>query len=337
MSSSLAIHLGERFTLDETLQAAVYADTHGFDSIWVAEGRLTRDAVTVMGVLAQATERVRIGSGVVNNKSRNAALMATTFKTLDEYAPNRIILGIGAWWEPLASKVGTPLERPVTAMREYAEVLRRFFANEEVTFHGDFVHMDGVRFDRMYAENEPVDIPLYAGAVGPRMLQLAGEIMQGAYLDFLLPVRYLHETALPSIDKGIARRADGSTDFDLVQIVTTSVDDDDPEEARAACKAFLTLYLMQQPHIGEHCGVEPELIERVKAEAGWPARPEDVKRAMRLVPDDIVSLVTAGGTTAEAMDVLESFNDAGVRVTALNPVGRAKMKTIDSIARAWVS
>ncbi|NYD68052.1 LLM class flavin-dependent oxidoreductase [Agromyces atrinae] len=334
MRIPLGIHLGERFTLEETWAAAEIAENHGFDSLWVAEGRLTRDAVSIMALLAERTNTVRIGSGVVNNKSRNAALMAVTFKTLDEIAPGRIVLGIGAWWEPLASRVGTPLSKPVVAMREYVGVLQAFFRNEEVTVDGEFVHMDGVRFDRMYAENVEVDIPIYAGAVGPRMLQLAGETMDGVYLDFLLPVDYL-TSARASIDKGLAARADGRTSIDITQAIAVAVDDDDPRSAIDACKAFLTLYLMQQPHIAEHCGVEPELVDRIKQVAGWPATPDDIKRAMVLLPDEAVLRVAAAGTTADVVEKLEEYHEAGVRVPVLNPLGGRKLETIESLARAF--
>ncbi|MCI2956567.1 LLM class flavin-dependent oxidoreductase [Agromyces atrinae] len=334
MRIPLGIHLGERFTLEETWAAAEIAENHGFDSLWVAEGRLTRDAVSIMALLAERTNTVRIGSGVVNNKSRNAALMAVTFKTLDEIAPGRIVLGIGAWWEPLASRVGTPLSKPVVAMREYVGVLQAFFRNEEVTVDGEFVHMDGVRFDRMYAENVEVDIPIYAGAVGPRMLQLAGETMDGVYLDFLLPVDYL-TSARASIDKGIAARTDGRTSIDITQAIAVAVDDDDPRSAIDACKAFLTLYLMQQPHIAEHCGVEPELVDRIKQVAGWPATPDDIKRAMVLLPDEAVLRVAAAGTTADVVEKLEEYHEAGVRVPVLNPLGGRKLETIESLARAF--
>lgn len=332
MRIPLGVHLGERFTLEETLATADFADEAGFDSLWVAEGRLTRDALTIMALLAQRTSSVRIGSGVVNNKSRNAALMAVSFKTLDEIAPGRIVLGIGAWWEPLASKVGTPLRKPVASMREYVQVCQAFFRNEEVTFEGEFVHMDGVRFDRMYAANEPVDIPVYFGSVGMRMQELAGELADGVYLDFLLPTSYLDE-AIPRIRAGEARRADGKR-IDLTQIVACSVDDDDPRAAVDACKAFLTLYLMQQPHIAEHCGVEPELVERIQQIAGWPARPEDIKRAMELVPDSLVRRVTACGSTAQAAEIIESYHDAGIRVPVLNPLGEGKLSTVKQLAEA---
>lgn len=332
MTLELGIHLGERFSLAETMRAADIAEEHGFDSLWVAEGRLTRDAATIMALLADRTETVRIGSGVVNNKSRNAALMAVTFKTLDEIAPDRIVLGIGAWWEPLASKVGTPLRKPVSSMREYVDALQRFFRNEEVSVAGEFVRMDGVRFDRMYAENQPVQVPIYAGAVGPRMLELAGEVMDGVYLDFLLPVSYL-DFAKKQIARGLATRTDGVESIDITQTIAVSVNDENPRKAIDACRHFLTMYLMQQPHIAEHAGVDPEIVTRIQEVAGWPATPEDITRAMVHVPDEAVLRVAAAGTTDDVLRQLDAYHQAGVRVTVLNPLGDDKLGTIEKVAR----
>jgi len=328
----LGLHLGERLDLDDALAAATYADEQGLDSVWVPEGRLTRDAIAPMAVMASRTRRVKIASSVVNNRTRNAALMAVTFKTLDELAPGRAILGIGAWWEPLAGNLGLPLRKPLKTMREYVTVVKRFFANEVVDFDGEFVRVHGARFDSMYRENRPVDVPVYIGAVGMRMLELSGEIADGVNLDFLLPVDYLDE-AVPAIGRGIAKRTDGRTSIDMTQLVACSVDDEDPRAAVDACKEFLTLYLMQQPHIAAHCGVEPELVDRLKEIAGWPARPEDVRRAMALVPDALVHRVTACGSTAEAYEALERYHHAGVRVPVLSPLGR-KIDTIHALVKA---
>lgn len=328
----LGVHLGERLTLDQTWWQARFADTHGFESVWMAEGRMSRDGIVPAAVIASRTERVRVGTGVVNNKTRNAALMAVTFKTLDELAPGRIICGIGAWWEPIATKVGVPLVRPVAAMREYVTVLQGIFRNETVHFSGDFVHMDGIRFDSMYHENRPVDIPIYFGSVGPRMLELAGETADGVHLDFLLPVSYL-KGAVEAIDRGIARRRDERRSVHITQIIACSVDDDDPDEAVDACRAFLTLYLMQQPHIAEHCGVEPELVSRIKEIAGWPARPEDVKRAMRLVPTSLVHQVAACGNSDRAFAKLAEYHEAGVDLPIISTHGN-KEATLMALARA---
>lgn len=332
MKFPLGLHVGERLSLEQTYWQAELADQNGFESVWVAEGRLTRDAIVPAAILASRTRHLKIGTGVVNNKSRNAALMAVTFKTLDEVAPGRAILGIGAWWEPLASKVGQPLVKPLTAMREYIGVLQSFFRNEVVDFDGEFVHMRDVRFDSMYRENKPVDIPIYIGAVGPKMLELAGEISDGVHMDFLLPVSYVAE-AREAIDHGIAKRTDGRHEIDITQIVSCSVNDSDPQEAIDACKAFLTLYLMQQPHIAQHCGVERELVDRIQQVAGWPATPEDIKRAMPLVSNELVQNVTACGSTDVAFAKLASYHEAGVRCPIISTLGN-KEETLTRLAVA---
>jgi 5,10-methylenetetrahydromethanopterin reductase len=331
MSVELGVHLGERYSMDELLACAEYCDDRRFDSVWLGEGRLARDGVGPAAVVANRTRNIRVGTGVLNNRSRNAALMAVTFKTLDELAPGRVVLGIGAWWEPLASKVGVPLERPVDFMREYVEVLRAFFRNDLVNFDGEFVHMDGVRFDSMYRPNKAVPVPIYFGAVGPRMLELAGEIADGVYLDFLLPVEYL-KSALAAIEQGVAKRTDGQGAIDLTQIVSCSVDNADPGQALAACKEFLTLYLCQQPHISEHSGVDPDLVTRLKQVASWPASPQQIKDAMKLVPSALVRSVSACGTSAEAFDRLLEYRDAGLRLPVISALGD-KQQTVEELGR----
>jgi 5,10-methylenetetrahydromethanopterin reductase len=332
MEFPLGVHVGERLTLEQTWEQARFADDHGFESIWVAEGRLTRDAIVPAAIIASKTKRLKVATGVVNNKSRNPAVMAVTFKTLDEVAPGRAVLGIGAWWEPLASKVGLPVVKPLKVMREYITVVKQFFANEEVDFDGEFFHVHGARFDSMYHENRPVDVPIYIGAVGMRMLELCGEIADGVHLDFLLPTSYTTE-AIAAIQRGVGRRTDGRTSIDVNQVIACSVNDDDPDEAVAACKAFLTLYLMQQPHIGKHCGVEPEFVDRLQEIAGWPARPEDIKRAMVLVSDDLVHSVSACGTSTQAYEQLAAFHAAGARVPIISTLGD-KQRTLEALARA---
>jgi 5,10-methylenetetrahydromethanopterin reductase len=332
MKLAVGIHVGERLSLEQTYWQAEFADRNGFESVWVAEGRLARDGIVPAAIIASKTSNRKIGTGVVNNKSRNAALMAVTFKTLDEVAPGRAILGIGAWWEPLATKVGQPLVKPIASMREYITVCQAFFRNELVSLEGEFVQMRDVRFDSMYRENKPVDIPIYIGAVGPKMLELAGEISDGVHMDFLLPVSYL-AGAKEAIGRGVAKRTDGRSGIDLTQIVACSVNDDDPQEAIDACKAFLTLYLMQQPHIAEHCGVERELVDRLQEVAGWPATPEDIKRAMPLVPNSLVQNVTACGTTSQAFDKLMAYHEAGVRCPVISTLGD-KEQTLTRLAQA---
>ena len=102
----VALYLQDAHPLREGIELAKYAEEKGFDAVWQAESRLVRDDVVPLAAYAAHTERVKIGSGVINNWTRNIGLLASTFLTLDDLAPNRIICGIGAWWDPLARNVG---------------------------------------------------------------------------------------------------------------------------------------------------------------------------------------------------------------------------------------
>ena len=88
---------------------------------------------------------------------------------------SRVMCGIGAWWEPIASRVGENRRLPLRAMREHVEALRALFTMEEVTYEGEIVQLDRVRLDVAYGDTSPRDIPIYIGATGPKMLELTGE------------------------------------------------------------------------------------------------------------------------------------------------------------------
>ena len=103
MTDRLAIYLQDAHPIREGMEFAKYAEAKGFDAVWQAESRLVREATVPMAAFAAVTERIKVGSGVVNNWTRNPALLAATFSTLDDLAPGRATLGIGAWWDPLAA------------------------------------------------------------------------------------------------------------------------------------------------------------------------------------------------------------------------------------------
>src|SRR5512141_100786 len=118
MSQRVALYLQDAHQLRDGLDYVRYAEAHGFEAVWQAESRLVRDAIVPMAAYAAVTERLKVGSGVINNWTRNIGLLAATFLTLDDLAPNRVICGIGAWWDPLARDVGTEGKKPLKAMRE---------------------------------------------------------------------------------------------------------------------------------------------------------------------------------------------------------------------------
>src|SRR6187549_1562770 len=159
----VALYLQDKHPIREGMAHAQYAEARGFEAVWQAESRLVRDAIVPMAAFAAVTDRIQVGSGVINNWTRNIGLLAATFLTLDDLAPDRIICGIGAWWDPLAKNVGIERRKPMLAMRETVEVLRRLLNMERVTFHGEFHHVDGIVLDVVRGRREPRNIPIMIG------------------------------------------------------------------------------------------------------------------------------------------------------------------------------
>jgi 5,10-methylenetetrahydromethanopterin reductase len=175
----------DRPLLSEQVELARYAEERGFESVWVCETRLVRDAVTPLAAFAQVTDRIKLATGVVNNWTRSSGLMAMTLATLDELSGGRMMMGIGSYWDPLASNQGIRRRKPLAAMREYVTVVRRLLAMETVTFEGEVVKVRNLRLDLGDGvPRSPKKVPIYIGATGPNMMELAGEIGDGVFHNF---------------------------------------------------------------------------------------------------------------------------------------------------------
>jgi len=87
----VALYLQDAHPLRDGMRYCQYAEERGFEAVWQAESRLVRDAIVPMAAFAAVTERLKVGSGVINNWTRNIGLLAATFLTLDDLAPDRII------------------------------------------------------------------------------------------------------------------------------------------------------------------------------------------------------------------------------------------------------
>jgi 5,10-methylenetetrahydromethanopterin reductase len=319
MSSRVALYLQDAHTLAQGMDFARYAESKGFEAIWQAESRLVREATVPMAAFAAVTQHIKVGSGVVDCWSRNPARLAATFSTLDDLAPGRVILGIGAWWDPLAAKVGIDRARPIRAMREIVTTVRALLANETVTFHGDFVHLDGVELDYVYQERRAKDIPIYIGATGLQMMELTGEIADGVVLNYLVSPSY-NAQAMEALARGAERAGRAVDDIDRPQLVVCSVHED-RQVALDMARQMVTQYLGQQPHIMKASGVPQSLLDAVGEVLTWPATHEQVIEASKLVPDDIVEMLTASGTPAEARAKVATYMEHGCTCPILYPLG----------------
>jgi 5,10-methylenetetrahydromethanopterin reductase len=268
---------------------------------------------------------------VIDCWTRNPARIASTFSTLDDLAPGRIILGIGAWWDPLASKVGVDRKRPLRVMREVVESVRALLrCDGPVTYQGDYVQLDGVELDYIHQERVAKDVPIYIGATGMKMMELTGKIGDGVVLNYMVEPAY-NLRAMEALEKGARSVGKDLDDIDRPQLIVCSVDED-RQAALDAARLLLTQYLGQQPHIMAASGVSEELLNEIHQVLSWPATNEEVKAASKLVPDDVVQRCTASGTPEEAKAKVKEYLDAGCTSPILYPLGPDVQLMIDSFS-----
>ena len=147
----LALGFNPVLSLQEASRIASSAEGLGFDSVWMHESLFQRDVVTYISAMAGATNKIRLGSGVINTFTRHPVTAATTFATLSELSGGRVNLGVGLGSFPTIPLIGHqifPVEKtkPLRRLKEYIRVVRAVWDGGKVDFDGEFVHLRGIRF-----------------------------------------------------------------------------------------------------------------------------------------------------------------------------------------------
>ncbi len=336
MTNRMAIYMQDRVEIPYELELATYMEERGFSEIWQGDNRLARDCIVLMSAFLTHTKRLRVGSGVLPIWTRNPAVIAASFSSMWELGGKvdgrgRVMLGLGAWWQPIAGRVGVDLHKPLQAMRENVESIRQLLTMEEVTYHGEFVHLDHISLDVVWTDRSPRDVPIYLGATGDKMLELAGEIADGVCLNYGVSVDYI-KRALQLVDKGAQKSGRTLKDLDLPELMVVSLCDQDPARALHEGKKLAAYYFATEPHIMKASGVSEEIAEKAKALMSWPATEADYERASAVIPEEIVRNIMAVGTAEECRAKVKEFSDAGVTCPILYPLMGNIKEVIDAFA-----
>lgn len=337
MPQRMALYMQDKHPIRYELDMAKYAEERGFSEIWQADTRLARDCVVLMSAFLTETRRLRLGSGVLPIWTRNPAVIAATWSTMWELAGtlddgrSRVMLGLGAWWEPIAGRVGVKRERPLQAIRENIEAVRRLFTMDEVTYHGDFIHLDRVKLDVAYGDTSPRNIPIYVGATGDKMLELTGELCDGVVLNYVVSVDYIRR-AVGLVEQGAKKAGKTIADIDRPELLVCCLSDENPAAAMAEGKKLVAYYLATEPHIMKASGVDEELLAKVQSIMGWPATEEEYIRASKVIPDEVVRNLMAVGTSDECRAKVAEYIQAGVTCPILYPMMDDIKAVIDAFA-----
>jgi len=238
------------YSLEEQVQLSGLADELGLDSVWISEA-WGQDAVSVLGLLAGKTERVALGSGLMQIPARQPATTAMAAVSLDVISGGRFRLGLGVSGPQVSEGwYGVPFRRPLARTREYVEIVRKIVAREAPLEHagrewtlplGEEQGGGGLGKPlKLLAKPVQERIPIYLGAIGPRSVEQVGEIADG-WLPFLLnPAE--PDVLLDPLRRGVEKAGRTLDDIDVAPVVPVSVHED-LEEARNLSRPWLAFYL----------------------------------------------------------------------------------------------
>jgi F420-dependent oxidoreductase-like protein len=276
------------------------AEDLGYESVWVTHG-LGRDSFLVLAAYGAATRRIALGNGVVPIHPRHPAAMAQASLTLSELTGGRFRLGIGVSHKPMVEgMLGLELSQPLEVMREYVTVLRGAFGSG-ASFEGKHFR---VKWSLALPERPPAP-PIYLATLSTRMLELAGEIADGAIL-WLCSPEYAQKVAVPAIERGRRRAGKALAGFDIVAAVPLAVTDDTPA-ARATFRSELSRYLTLPYY-------------RAMLEASGLAGGLREFDASGQTPDAFVDVLGGVGSVEVAREYVAKYRSAGVTLPAVRPI-----------------
>jgi 5,10-methylenetetrahydromethanopterin reductase len=311
--------------VDDYMRLARAAEASGFDQIWVSNDLFLRSSPVILAAMAGATERIGIGTCVLNPYTIDPGEIAMMAATLDELSGNRFRLGLAAGARDFLGWVGIEQKSPLAAMRESIDLVRRLLAGEAAAIEGERFRWGKEAYLRFEA---PRVTPIYVGALGPRMLELAGELGDGA-LPLLLPPEH-YFAVKPVIEAGMERRAASLAELDFACCVWVSLSSD-PGAARRALAEKIAYYGSQlSPLILSRLSLTREdfaIIERVVVEE------RDLARGASLVDERMLAIGIVGGPK-EVIGRIEPLAAAGARHLSFGPpLGPDPFEAIDLLGR----
>lgn len=295
-----SLRLNNDLTLDAYRQLASAAERGGFDQIWVSHDLFLRSAPVLVAAMAEVTERIDLGIGILNPYTQNPAEIAMTAATLDELTGERFLLGLGAGAADFLEWVGIDQTRPLATVADTMSRVRSLLAGER---EGGW----RLRFDA------PRVTPIYLGAMGPRMLELAGREADGL-LPLLFPPEHF-DTVRPLVEHGVADRSPERAPIDLAACVWLSLADDAEAARRPLAEKIAYYGHSLGPLILDRLGLERSdfaPVHRALHEDG------DLETAISLVDERMLRIGIAGGPET-VLERLERLADAGARHLSFGP------------------
>jgi F420-dependent oxidoreductase-like protein len=327
---------GGKGGFDQVVAFAVEAERLGVDQAWSAEA-WGWDAVSTLAYLAARTERMHLGTGIMQISARAPANTAMTAMTMSAISGGRFHLGLGASGPQVVEGLhGVPFAHGVTRMRETVEIVRKAMEGEKLVHEGRFHQLplpggEGKPL-RLALPADP-DIPIHLATLSPAGLRLTGELADGWLGTSFIPEHA--EAHLEHLRAGAAKAGRSLSDLDLaVGGPVAFCEDPEPLLRQFKPRVAFTLGAMGSPKTNfyneayRRAGFEDAAIEVQRL---WVAHRRD--EAAAAVPDELVEKTTLFGSEASVKERIRAYRSAGITTLRIDPVGESAAERLDTLGR----
>jgi 5,10-methylenetetrahydromethanopterin reductase len=290
------------------------AEEAGFESLWVTERYFHEETFSLLGFLAAATQRIKLGVGVVNPYTRNPALLAMASATLDRISGGRFLLGLGRSDKPvIQGRIGIPYGDSRATLGEAAILIRSLLSGERISDASGRFKLNGARLATTSLQTK---LPIYLAAIGVKGLRLAGEVADGILLNAYVPPAYVRY-AVDEVRNAAKAAGRDPQAIDIACMLVVRLTDD-PDSIRPALKQRV-VRLLDEPHVGEILlekgGFDPAILEPLRASV----QKDGGKEAVDLIGDEMVEAFYVIGSATRCKERIAEYRQAGVDLPLLLP------------------
>ena len=319
----------EVFSASDVVKYSREAEKKGYDSVWIAEHYLFRDAFATLGAVALATSRIRLATGIVNPYTRHPASIAMSVATIDELSNGRAILGIGSgvpFW--IEEQMAMKMEKPVSVTGDSIQVIRRLLSGETVSYKGQAFTLRNMKLGLKTCQS---NVPIYMAAVGSKTLQLAGEIADGVILTAGCSPKYVAD-AVENIRIGAEKADKKMSDMEIVAFLISAVSEDS-KSAKDMTRELIAS-LLTRPGRAKLMLNPEDLDEKALGLIKQEAQKGNLGAAGRLVTTPMIESMSVAGTPQECRPKIEEYVRKGVTlpvVMLINPKDQVSSPTLNLI------
>ena len=301
---------------------AIQAENRGFDNLWVTDHFGNRNVYVTLAAAAIYTNKIIFGTGVTNPWMVNPVITAQAIATLNELAPGRVVLGMGAGDKTTLEAVGIEMGKPLAAVKESIEMFRKLTNGESVAFQGEVFKVAGAKLNFKPANK----IPVYVGAQGPKMLEMAGKIGDGVLINAsnTSDVEY----AVKLANEGMRQANKSASDVDIAAYTSFSVNEDIKKALKAATPVVAFIVAGSPPPILEKHKIDVAKADELRA----ALKTGDFGKAFAAVTPEMINAFSICGTPDMCIERIAELRKIGISQFVVgSPIGTNVKNAIELI------